>query len=280
MQLGDDKGFCGNKWRKMKYNLFAARERGYTQLLTFGGAFSNHIVATASAGRLFGFKTMGVIRGERPKGGNPSLRYAEACGMHLHFVSRSEYRNKTLPAFVEKLHQQFGDFYIIPEGGSNRLALKGCQELGAELLEQFDDQPLYVALACGTGGTLAGLTQGLSHKIKVLGFSALKGDFLTGEVEQLQALIPGNTSAPWQINHDYHFGGFAKFKPPLIEFINSFKKQFDIALDPIYTGKLFYGLLDLIGRDYFPPGSNIIAIHTGGLQGILGFNERFGDLID
>jgi len=279
LQLGDDLGFCGNKWRKLKYNLLAAREEGHTKLLTFGGAFSNHIVATASAGRLFGFQTIGIIRGERPRTGNGSLRYAEACGMHLHFITRSAYRNKKDAEFIQNLHDQFGDFYAIPEGGSNILALKGCQELGKELLDQCGHRPLYIALACGTGGTLAGLAQAVSSEVEVLGFSALKGDFLTGEVEKLQALFPSPT-APWRIINNYHFGGFAKFTPTLIQFINTFKQQYGIALDPIYTGKLFFGLLDLIGADYFPANAHIIAVHTGGLQGIRGFNERFGALID
>lgn len=299
LQLGDDLGFCGNKWRKLKYNLLAAREAGYEQLLTFGGAFSNHVVATASAGRLFGFRTVGVIRGERPREGNASLRYAEACGMRLHFVERNAFRQKMEAAFIEDLHRRFGDFYLIPEGGSNALALPGCRELGRELTVQCQQRPLFVALACGTGGTLAGLAQGLPPEATALGLAVLKGNFLTKEVEKLLADPDGSASIPpfndstiqqklekpapacaWHMINDYHFGGYAKFTPELIDFVNAFKEGYGMALDPIYTGKLLYGLFDLIGKDYFPAGAQIVAVHTGGLQGIRGFNERFGDLID
>lgn len=279
LQIGDDQAFCGNKFRKLKYNLLAAREKGYDRLLTFGGAFSNHIVATASAGRWFGFQTIGVIRGHPPPDGNASLRYAKACGMQLHYVDRGAYREKTTDDFLLALRRQFGDYYLIPEGGSNTLALPGCKELGEELLRQCQVRPLYVALACGTGGVLAGLLQGLTGNVQVLGFSALKGSFLTAEVNKLLGPAASRLTN-WHIQNDYHFGGFAKFTPELIHFINQFKRQYGIALDPIYTGKLLWGVLDLIEQNYFPAGAQIVAIHTGGLQGIRGFNERFGPLID
>lgn len=309
LQMGDDLGFCGNKWRKLKYNLLAAREAGYDQLLTFGGAFSNHVVATASAGRLFGFRTVGVIRGERPQGGNASLHYAEDCGMRLHFVERSAFRRKMEVDFIGDLQRRFGDFYLIPEGGSNTLALRGCRELGQELVAQCEHRPLYVAVACGTGGTLAGLTQGMPPEATTLGFAVLKGDFLSVEVEKLLAANPARLASiqrfnkfhptrqtgratnqqkfqgplpgfNWRMLNDYHCGGYAKFTSQLIDFINAFKRDYGIPLDPIYTGKLLYGVFDLIGKDYFPVGTHIIAVHTGGLQGIRGFNERFGHLID
>ena len=184
---------------------------------------------------------------------------------------------KQAMAFQEKLHTQFGEFYILPEGGTNTLALQGCQELGHDIGKIFSRRPLYIGLACGTGGTLAGLVQGLSKEIEVIGFSALKGDFLHGEVAQLIGQTP---TADWQIETKYHFGGFAKFKPELIEFINDFKRRFDIQLDPVYTGKMMFGLLDKIKKGHFPEGANLIAVHTGGLQGIRGFNERFGSLIE
>ncbi len=279
LQLGDDLGFCGNKWRKLKYNLLAARAQRRRRLLTFGGAFSNHIAATAAAGRLFGFQTVGLIRGRPSEGGNATLRFARAADMTLHFIDRQTYRKKNEPAFSANLNLRFGDFYLIPEGGSNALALQGCRELGRDLAAECPERPLFVALSCGTGGTLAGLTQGLPADVSVLGFSALKGSFLTEEIEKLLALDPIEKISEWAIVEDYHFGGFAKFKPELIDFINLFKNQYGIPLDPVYTGKLLFGLLDLIKKDYFPKGARIVAVHSGGLQGIRGFNERFGHLL-
>lgn len=269
----------GNKFRKLKYNLEAAKSEGKTSLLTFGGAFSNHIYATAAAGQAFDFQTIGVIRGERIEPLNPTLAFAEANGMHLHFISRSAYRNKNDEGFINDLKQQFGDFYLIPEGGSNELAVKGCIEIVTDMEMNFD----YICSPIGTGGTLAGLILGTENKGKVLGFPALKGgDFLKNDIEILlkKALKSDNIPTEnWQIITDYHFGGYAKFKPELVEFINNFKQKHGIPLEPIYTGKMLFGIFDLIKKDYFKPDTTIIAIHTGGLQGIQGFNQRFGNLL-
>lgn len=269
----------GNKFRKLKYNLEAAKNKDKTSLLTFGGAFSNHIYATAAAGQAFDFQTIGVIRGERIEPLNPTLAFAEANGMHLHFISRSAYRNKNDEGFINDLKQQFGDFYLIPEGGSNELAVKGCIEIVTDMEMNFD----YICSPIGTGGTLAGLILGTENKGKVLGFPALKGgDFLKNDIEILlkKALKSDNIPTEnWQIITDYHFGGYAKFKPELVEFINNFKQKHGIPLEPIYTGKMLFGIFDLIKKDYFKPDTTIIAIHTGGLQGIQGFNQRFGNLL-
>ncbi len=264
---------AGNKWRKLKYNLAEAKARKLSTLVTFGGAFSNHIAATAAAGKAFGFQTIGIIRGEAVLPLNPTLQLAHDYGMQFHFVDRATYRTPDRLALAQSLYPQ--PFYFIPEGGTNHLAIKGCMEIVKETQHQLEEQPDYYALACGTGGTIAGVIEGLQGKAQVLGFSALKGDFLKAEVRTLLS----QTYTNWTINTDYHFGGYAKFKPALIDFINDFKQTQGIPLEPIYTGKMLYGILDLVQHDYFPKGSRILAIHTGGLQGIRGFNQRFGDIL-
>ena len=278
----------GNKWRKLKYNLLAAKKKQQNILLTFGGAFSNHIYATAAAGKVFGFKTIGLIRGERIEPLNPTLAFAEKVGMQLHFISRTDYRKKDNLAYQQQIKAKFGDCFLIPEGGTNATAIKGCAELVEEVKNQLGVLPDYWCASCGTGGTLSGIITGLNGEKKVLGFSALKGDFHKKDIKELLQKISVSiatgikvfdTYTNWQINTDYHFGGYAKFKLPLIDFINDFKKANNIQLEPIYTGKLFFGIYDLIKNDYFPRGSSILAVHTGGLQGIAGFNHRFGHLI-
>jgi 1-aminocyclopropane-1-carboxylate deaminase len=262
----------GNKWRKLKYNLEQARACGHKTLLTFGGYYSNHIFATAAAAKHFGFNSIGIIRGEEPQNKSETLRFAEAQGMKLHYISRSEYSRKESPAFIDALHLQFGDFYILPEGGTNLIALKGVEEIIAELPAGYD----YLTVACGTGGTLAGLISGLKGEKQLIGFSSLKGeDELTACVNKLVSEYRGNTYSNLSINFDYHFGGYAKVKPALIDFMKDFKQRFDIQLEPVYTAKMLYGLLDMIAKDYFPRGSRIVAIHSGGLQGLSGYKEYF-----
>ena len=259
----------GNKFRKLKYNIARALEQKQKKLLTFGGAFSNHIAANAAAGKLFGLKTIGIIRGEElgeklenTLAQNPTLKFAESCGMQFKFVSRGDYREKDTREFHEKLKNEFGEFYLVPEGGTNDLAVKGCQEI----LNEKDGQFHFIAASVGTGGTLAGLINASDINQKVLGFPALKGDFLSEEIEKYS--IKNN----WELKIDYHFGGYAKVDSELINFINIFKKKYKIQLDPVYTGKLVFGIFDLIKGGYFPSGSKILAIHTGGLQGIQGIN--------
>ena len=272
----DDICFCGNKWRKLKYNLIRARAAGHQQLLTFGGAYSNHIAAVASAGKLFGFSTIGIIRGEEHLPLNPTLRHAREMGMRVHYMNRSEFRRKSEPEVVANLEEQFGSAYVIPEGGTNASALQGVEELVGELRAQttIDDQTL-LAVSCGTGGTMAGLIKGMSGQGQILGFPALKGDFMAREVEQLLA-SEGAKWKNWSLQADYHFGGYAKHKPELVRFMRDFAQQYGIKLDPIYTSKLFYGVLDLIKKGAFEVGSKVVVVHTGGLQGIKGWEERFG----
>ena len=260
----------GNKWRKLRYNLQEAKSQGLNQLLTFGGAYSNHIYATAAAAKEAGLGCIGIIRGEETQPLNPTLAFAKSCGMKLHYVSRSEYRDKSNQEFREKLKERFGEFYLVPEGGSNSLAVKGCAEI-------LDDVSLSLDVICvpvGTGGTMAGLIA--STDKRVLGFSALRGDFLKDEVKSLLENSGETDKSNWSINTDFHFGGYAKINQELIDFIQGFKSKQGVLLDPIYTGKMMFGLHNLIEADYFKPGSTIMAIHTGGLQGWDGIKERFG----
>lgn len=257
----------GNKYRKLKYNIEAAKSKNKTVLLTFGGAFSNHIAAVAAAGNVYGFKTIGVIRGEELASKideNTTLNYARNCGMVFKFVSRSDFRKKNDSNFIEALKMEFGNFYVIPEGGTNSLAVKGCEEILLEEDYNFD----YVCAPVGTGGTLAGLINGSKSNQQILGFSALKGDFLQ---EDISKFAKQNN---WELVNNYHFGGYAKINTDLITFINRFKTENKIQLDPIYTGKMMYGIVDMIKNNYFPEGSKILAIHTGGIQGIAGMNNR------
>lgn len=265
----------GNKWRKLKYNLREMQRQGKETLLTFGGAYSNHIAATAAVGKKFQIKTIGIIRGEETKELNSTLALAKESGMQLVFVSRADYRKKSNLDFQEKLKKQFGKFYMLPEGGTNQFALPGC----AEIISETDIQADYWCVAAGTGGTAAGMIQGLKPNMQLLAFSSLKGDFLKEEISGLLNESEDSFKSNWSLQTDYHFGGYAKFRPELIEFINTFSQKYGIALDPIYTGKMFYGIFDLLKKGYFSDGSKIIAVHTGGLQGIQGFNQRYGNLI-
>jgi len=257
----------GNKYRKLKYNLLEADKLGYKTLLTFGGAYSNHIAAVASAGALLGFKTIGIIRGEELGSeihNNPTLRFAKQNGMQFKFVSRADYKNKTSTEFLEYLKVEFGHFYLIPEGGTNHLAIKGCEEILSNSDKHFD----YICCAVGTGGTISGLINCSKPSQQVLGFPALKGDFLK---EDISKFAKQNN---WKLITDYHFGGYAKINKELVSFINQFKDVNSIPLDPVYTGKMIYGIFDLIEKKQFPKGSKILAIHTGGLQGIQGMNDK------
>ena len=265
--------FSGNKWRKLKYNLFAAQKTGQQKLLTFGGAFSNHLAAVAAAGHYFGFETIGIVRGEEPAVLNHTLRFVGDCEMKVVFVSRSEYRQKATTAFNKKLEKRYGDFYMIPEGGTNVEALKGTAELATELLEQLEIVPDEIRLCCGTGGTAAGLIQGLAGESYVKAYSVLKGDFHQTAIQALLSETP--TLHNWQIFTDAHCGGYAKTTPELRRFIQHFTIENEIFLDPIYTGKLFFAFWKDLQNNRVKAGTKVIIIHSGGLQGIAGFNERF-----
>lgn len=257
----------GNKFRKLKYNLLQAKTENKETLLTFGGAFSNHIAAAAYAGKEYGFKTVGIIRGDELRDKideNPTLQFAEKCGMQFKFVTREDYRHKTEVDFLENLKLEFGDFYLVPEGGTNEFAIKGCEEILTQKDAEFD----YVCCAIGTGGTISGLINSVLSRQKVLGFPSLKGDFLKEDIRKFAR------NSNWEIITDYHFGGYGKVNQDLIAFINQFFEENKIPLDPIYTGKMVFGVMDLIQKNYFPENSKILLIHTGGLQGIAGMNIK------
>lgn len=257
----------GNKLRKLKYNISEVKKLGHSKIITFGGAFSNHIAATSYAGFLNNIQTIGVIRGEELESSwhnNPTLKFASDCGMQFKFVTREEYREKESLYLLQKLEQEFGSFYLLPEGGTNQLAIKGCEEILNPEDETFD----YITVSVGTGGTIAGIINSSCLSQKVLGFPALKGDFLQKDICKF------TKNNNWDLVTDYHFGGYAKTSSKQISFINEFFTKYKIPLDPIYTSKMVFGVLDKIEEGYFPVGSKILMIHTGGLQGIQGMNEK------
>lgn len=264
----------GNKCFKLKYNLLAAKEENFTTLLTFGGAYSNHIHATAAAGNLLGFRTVGVIRGEERLPLNPTLSFAVQQGMQLMYVDRTTYRQRHTPELHAQLRQRFGEVFMIPEGGCNLNGVRGCTEILAEVTAAFNT----VCVACGTATTLVGLTLASTSAKKILGFPVLKnGDFLKQDINNLltQYLAsglpaPSLTPAPWELICNYHFGGYAKVNDQLLAFSQEFTQTYDIPLDYVYTAKMFYGVIDLIQQGFFPRGDRLLLIHTGGLQGNLG----------
>lgn len=255
----------GNKFRKLKYNLEEMKSLGHLRLLTFGGAFSNHIAAVAAAGSDLGLETIGIIRGEelqdRPL--NHTLKAARKQGMTLAFVSREEYRRKEEPAFLEALQERFGNYYLLPEGGTNEAAIRGCEEILGPEDGGFD----YICCAVGTGGTLSGIINSTADHQTVLGFPALQGDFLA---ENIAKWTSRNN---WRLIQGFSFGGYGKTTATFISFLNDFYEEYRIPLDPVYTGKMMFGVMTMIRNGYFPDHSRILAIHTGGLQGIAGMNE-------
>jgi len=253
----------GNKWRKLKYILNQALHNGADSIVSMGGAYSNHLHALAFTGKALGLKTIGYIRGERPTQLNATLHDLLDWGMELRFVSRSDYRQLRDYKGHDSLPELQAGQYWLPEGGATDLALQGV----AELVDEIDVGFHTLAVACGTGTTLAGLlTSPLTQQ--AIGVAALKGgDFLIDDVEQLLNKQGMNSHADWRILVDYHFGGFAKTTPALLAFMQDFQRQHGIELEPIYTGKLLFALYDLIRKGYFPAGQRIVAIHTGGLQG-------------
>jgi 1-aminocyclopropane-1-carboxylate deaminase len=256
----------GNKWWKLKYNLEEAIQQKKKTLLTFGGAYSNHIYATAAAAHEFGFQSIGIIRGEEALPLNRTLSFAKECGMSLHYVSREKYKGKTDLFFLEELKNQFGDYYLIPEGGTNDNAIRGAQEFGESLKGIYFD---YLCVPVGTGGTMSGLIESFKGERELVGFPVLRnGTFLNDEISQWLSKKYTN----WHLETEYHFGGYAKASPRLLDFIKGFELNHNILLDPVYTGKMRYGIFDMLRNQKFKKGSIILAIHTGGLHGRDGFN--------
>ena len=261
----------GNKFRKLKYNLAHASAQHKSIVLTFGGAFSNHIAATAAASHLLGFKSIGIIRGDElgrnlknTLSKNATLKRAHELGMVFIFVSRLEYKLRADEAYLESLKKKYPSAFIIPEGGTNAHAILGCKEIISQDNEDFD----FVCCPVGTGGTISGIIEGAKPNQTILGFPSLKGDFLENEIKK------NVNQNNWKLFGDYDFGGYAKVTADLVRFMNSFYEKNKILLDPVYTGKMFFGIYDLIARGYFPANSRILAVHTGGLQGIAGMNDK------
>lgn len=267
----NDPELSGNKLHKLKHNLLAAKKEGYRTLLTFGGAYSNHIYALAASAKRFGFNSIGIIRGEEHLPLNPTLTFAKQCGMDIIYLDRASYREKKSNRVINKLREQFGDFYLIPEGGTNELAVQGCTDIVKSININFD----IICTACGTGGTLAGIIAGLPEDRLAIGFAVLKGaSFLINDVKNLLEASNLKYSSGWSINLDYHFGGYAKINTDLTKFIQNFYERTGIPIEPIYTGKMIYGIYDLISKNEISEGLTIVAIHTGGLQGLAGLKNK------
>jgi 1-aminocyclopropane-1-carboxylate deaminase len=250
----------GNKWRKLKYSLDHALSLGSNTLISMGGAYSNHLHALAYVGKVLGLKTIGLIRGEQPLILSSTLNDIKRWNMELRFVSRTDYRLLRQYKNYDTLPGLKSGQYWLPEGGASNLALRGVAELIAEIGIPYDS----FCVPCGTGATLAGIAEVVPESVLLLGFAALKNaSFLTTDVDALLSQSRNN----WQINLDYHFGGFGKINAELSAFIEEFELKSAIPLEPIYTGKMIYGIYDLIKKNYFKPGQRIIALHTGGLQG-------------
>jgi 1-aminocyclopropane-1-carboxylate deaminase len=245
----------GNKWRKLKHNLAAAASGGSDTLLTFGGAYSKQILATAAAGHHFGFATIGVVRGEEHLPLNPILARAAELGMTITYVDRTLYRNRAEPAFLRRLHREFGRFFVIPAGGANPDGVRGCAELPSEITEPYD----VVCCSSGTGTTLAGIAAGLPPGREAIGFAALKGDFLAGDVAALQRAY-GRTTTNWSIEPEFHFGGFARRTAALDAFIVDFESRHGITLDAVYEAKMMAGIMTLLDRGRWPAGTTLVAV--------------------
>ena len=259
----------GNKFRKLKYNIQEAQNNNFKGLITFGGAYSNHILATAAAAKEYNFKCIGIIRGDELKDNyreNPTLKFAEELGMQFIFVSREEYKERNTEFYNNHLSLIYPDYYIVPEGGTNSLAVKGCEEI----ITTTDSMYNFICCATGTGGTISGIINSLHQNQKALSFPVLKDQSLHSTIK---SLIKYPEKENWDIVDTYHFNGYGKVNDELIKFINQFFNTFDIPLDPVYTGKLFYGIFDMIDHKIFNPNDKILAIHTGGLQGIHGMNQ-------
>lgn len=253
----------GNKYRKLKYNLSEIRKEGKKQVITFGGAFSNHIHAVATACYYEGLTAIGIIRGELDEH-NPTLKYCKNVGMELIPVSRSAYRDKENSPEIQQILARYPNAIVIPEGGTNDLALNGVADIIDEIRSQDFPNPDYIVLASGTGGTTAGLLRSDNLHSKVLSFSTLNSKHLKNEILQL---VKGKNADKLEVNTEYHFGGYAKWTEGLLRFIDDFERETLVPLDHVYNGKAMYGLMDLIQKDYFPRGTKILYLHTGGLQG-------------
>ncbi len=252
--------YGGNKWFKLKHNLLKAKQKGFTKIVSFGGAFSNHIAALAVAGKMNGFETVGIIRGESTSLNNKTLKTAALNGMKLIFCDREKYRHKDESNFLSEFLPNHYEYFIIPEGGSNYEGMLGC----AEIVTQADSIFNVVTVSCGTGTTAAGILTALQPHQQLIGLSVLKdGGSIEGNIFKLSG---NNSQKNWRIEHDFHFGGYAKNTTELLSFVEKFNINYKIQIEPVYTGKMFWGLQTLINSGYFKEGTKILAVHTGGLQ--------------
>lgn len=255
----------GNKWRKLKYNIAQAQLENKHTLLTFGGAFSNHITATAAAGKYLNFRTIGLIRGEKYTPLNASLQFAESCGMELFYVDRTAYKQKNISTVLTQIPNYVAaDIFVLPEGGASEWALKGCAEIVDEINIDFD----FICCACGTGTTIAGIATNLKNTQQAIGFPVLKHPNLHHEIEQKIPDLKFNFSLI-----DASIGGYAKTTPQLVQFIKAFYHAHQILLDYVYTGKAMLRLFELIEQGYFPKKSTIVMVHTGGTMNANVFNK-------
>lgn len=263
-------GISGNKWRKLKYNVLEAKAENHTTIVTVGGAHSNHIVALAAAGKEFDFKTIGLIRGYEAYRNNATLLQASELGMDIRFFDKSEYAQLEVQ-YLPQLENEIGAFYFVPMGGGNPLGTQGSMEIIADIPKETS----HISVACGTGSTLAGISLAARNKYTVIGFPVMKnGEFIHDEVRRFQSFFKEDTYT-FKLMTEYHFGGFGKMSPELISFINGFYQKHQIPLDGIYTGKMMFGIYELIQKGHFPSGSVITAIHTGGVQGNAGLMQRY-----
>ena len=254
----------GNKWRKLKYNIDDFYSSGKKYLLTFGGAYSNHLIATAAFAFENKINAIGIVRGEIVE--NDYMNFVRKNEMKLHFISREDYRNKTSQEFITGLLNKLvnhniiddaNEVFILPEGGSNAFAVKGTREIMNDIPETCN----YIACACGTGATIAGISKNLLPHQNVIGVAVLKANgYFEKEITRLNGDLKKII-----LNNDHHFGGYAKKNKSLLYFCNDFTLKTKIPLEPVYTGKLFYAIDDLIKKDYFKKGDKVTLIHTGGI---------------
>lgn len=258
----------GNKWRKLKYNIDHYTSNGYSRMITFGGPFSNHLYAFASACKIFSIAGTAFVRGDGFDANNPTLNHLKECGIEMIFLDREAYKLKQ-QAKKAMEYLKSGNVFILPEGGSNKLGMKGVKEMMEEV-HSLKPSPDVILVCAGTGCTASGIIDSTNIKVEV--YPALKGSFMTDLIKQHVNGVREN----FECIEGYHFGGYAKVNEELVEFIVAFRKDTGIPLDTVYTGKMFYGMLERIKNDTYAKGSVLLAIHTGGLQGIEGFNSRFG----
>lgn len=272
--------FGGNKGRKLKYAWHAFVKSGRRGLISMGGPFSNHLYAFASMCKHFGVPGKALVRGETNDLANPVLNHIRACGMELIALSRKEYAGRYREDFQKRILDQFPEYFMIPEGGASPEGIKGCYELGVEIIQQMGTWPDHLLVGAGTGTTAAGLARAAAPESEVIAISALRGKIIATAFGQNRDMLREAQQAALELNTAYHFGGFAKWDDELISFMRNFEKTHGILLDPLYTGKTAYALYDLVARERFERGSRIVLVHTGGNPGRLGFSYRFPGLLE